>query len=59
MASHDAKTIYRPEMAMAELDSATEELGRNAERIAALLALRPSPNVEPSFDSPALSSGRR
>jgi hypothetical protein len=51
-AALDAKTVYRLEAAMAELDVKAEELELHAECIAALLALLPPPHPEPPFDHP-------
>ncbi|HXB23547.1 MAG TPA: hypothetical protein VNV25_02335 [Gemmatimonadaceae bacterium] len=57
MAAVDAKTAYRLEAAIAELDTRAEELEDHAEAIAAQLALLPSPHADPHPDSPWLSSG--
>jgi hypothetical protein len=56
MAAVDARTVYRLEAAIAELDARADELEDHAEAIAAQLALLPSPNADPHPDSPWLSA---
>jgi hypothetical protein len=57
IAALDARTVYRLEAAIVELDARADELEDHAKTIAAQLALLPSPHTGPHPDSPWLSSG--